>query len=257
MDMIPAIHPMYASIFQNLFFSDQVLARTNLAPIRLLRLYFGRSLPEKINELQPGLRSDFALDVSRYRRFKDACGPVLYHKQAVASAMGMILAELHYGIGVDGMDCELVLGGDGRDGLKLWILDFNQCNRWLTHGRPYGPYEETCGDFAKGDMISGARRLARRIAHCEQYYPKPHQDLYKDFRQGYKMGLDRFHYLSQLYSDDDRVERYEAACDAFLTEYERLDVEAQERKARLAKPPTRAEMEARAAASTSASHEER
>jgi len=270
MDMIPALHPMYASVFQDLFFSEQILAQSHstLPPVRLLRLYLGRTLPETISELQPGLRSDFALDVSRYRRFKEALGlGIIQNENWVASAMGQILAWLHYGIGVDGMDCELVLGGDGKDGVKLWILDFNQCSRWLTRTRPYGVYdiswgawEETAGDFANGDMVVGARRLAKRIAHCEQYYPKPHQGrLYHEFKEGYRYGLHEIVRITKSCcsydSVEEDVERYEAACEAFLTEYERLDVEAQERKARLAKPPTRAEMEARAAAH--ASHEER
>lgn len=171
--------------------------------------------------------------------------------------MGRVLSQLHWGVGVDGMDCELVLGGDEQDGLKFWILDFNQCTRWLTRAPMaiWTPERQTTGDFVNDNLCSGAKRLARRIAHCEQYYPKPHQtELYSRFKDGYEGNLHRL--FEQKGGGDDDWEEEETqpwidACDAFLAEYERLDKEAQERKARLAKPPTRAEMEAEASAAQS------
>ena len=140
------------------------------------------------------------------------------------------------------MDIELVLGGDGDHGLQCYVLDYNQCRRWLVP-QPLDHLGSGKLTATHGESLSeGAIRLARRIANCEHYYPKPSHDLYHKFKDGYELKV------SSLVGDrqwenaykseepdvafDKDAEAMIAAGDAFLAEYERVGFETVERKAR-------------------------
>jgi hypothetical protein len=155
--------------------------------------------------------------------------------------MGRILALLHFGVGIDGMDVELVLGGDGDHGIQCYILDYNQCQRWLTpHPLDHlGTGKLTINDE---DLSKGAVRLARRIGNCEHYYPKLSQKRYCDFKLGYEEtvsklvgdrtwdGANRSEEAAAAFEKD--KQGIIAAGDAFLVEYEKVGRETAERKAR-------------------------
>jgi len=246
LDLIPSVPSLVAQAYKSEFFTPD-LTRTSLdLNIRLIRLYLGRELPTHIQELQPGLRSDLALDCGRYTRLADTLCleaiATLPPLDQVASSMGSILAHLHFCVGIDGMDVELVLGGDGDHGLQCYILDYNQCQRWLVP-QPLdhlgtGRLMATDGET----LTEGAIRLARRIANCEHYYPKPHQDLYSKFKLGYELTFssligDRqwengFKTVEPDVAYNADAEAMIAAGHAFLAEYEKVGLETVARKAR-------------------------
>jgi hypothetical protein len=193
LEMIASIPPLVATTYKDVFFSQGLSDKQPYFNVRLLRLYLGRDLPSTIHELQPGLRSDLGLDVSRYTRFAKALDGIatLPPLSDVSNGMGRVLAQLHFGVGIDGMDVELVIGGDGCHGLRCWLLDFNQCERWLVP-QPLtriGTGMSTVGRYAPGSLEDGAQRLAKRISALEHYYPRPHQALYSHFKEGYLQGL--------------------------------------------------------------------
>jgi hypothetical protein len=136
LDLIPSVPSLVAQAYKAEFFSQDLARKSLDFDIRLMRLYLGRELPTHIRELQPGLRSDLALDIGRYTRLSKALRlegtETLPPLNEVAYAMGSILAHLHFCVGIDGMDIELVLGGDGDHGLQCYVLDYNQCQRWLV-----------------------------------------------------------------------------------------------------------------------------
>jgi hypothetical protein len=246
LDLIPSVPSLVAQAYKSEFFTQELARKSVDFDIRLIRLYLGRELPTHIQELQPGLRSDLALDVGRYTRLSKALSlegiATLPRLGEVASAMGSILAHLHFCVGIDGMDVELFLGGNGDDGLQCYILDYNQCQRWLV---PQPLDHLGSGKLTATDSESlseGAIRLARRIANCEHYYPKPTQILYGSFKDGYELTV------STLIGDrqwdnackseepdeafDTDAEAMMAASHAFLAEYEKVGRENSERKTR-------------------------
>jgi len=241
-EMIPSLPPRAASTYVDTFFSNELASLGTPSNTRLLRLYLGRDLPSTISQLQPGLRSDLGLDVSRYIRFSHALQGVasLPPLADVAYGMGKVLSQMHFGVGIDGMDVELVLGGDGVHGVRCWLLDFNQCERW-TIPRPLdmlGRGLATSGHYSQGDLIEGATRLATRIVALEHYYPRPHQKLYNDFRNGYLQTVESM--LANHRPREPEVgwlvdaAQISAAAEAFVARYEAKALEAQETKARLA-----------------------
>jgi hypothetical protein len=246
LDLIPSVPTLVAQAYKSEFFTQDLARKSPDFNIRLMRLYLGRELPTHIQELQPGLRSDLALDVGRYTRLSKALSlegiARLPRLGEVAFAMGSILAHLHFCVGIDGMDIELVLGGDGDHGLQCYVLDYNQCHRWLVP-QPLDHLGTGKLIATEGESLSeGAIRLARRIANCEHYYPKPSQDLYGKFKDGYELTV------SSLVGDrqwenacksvdpdeafDTDAEAMIAAGEAFLAEYEKVGRETVERKAR-------------------------
>jgi len=242
LEMIPSILPLVATTYKNLFFSSELSEREITFNLRLLRLYLGRDLPSTIHELQPGLRSDLGLDVSRYTRFARALQGIaaLPPLQEVAHGMGRVLASLHFGVGIDAMDIELVLGGDGDHGVRCWVVDYNQCERWL----PQQPLSQlgtglaAIGRYASGSLEDGARRLAKRISALEHYYPRPHQALYANFQAGYRAGvtamIDDYRPKSPTdvwVAEADSIMR---AGEAFLETYKIKSQESLEAKARIA-----------------------
>ncbi len=44
----------------------------------------------------------------------------------VATGMGEVLAKLHWAVGVDARDVELVLAGSAQHGVQCYLFDFNQ-----------------------------------------------------------------------------------------------------------------------------------
>jgi len=246
LDLIPSVPSLVAQAYKSELFSQDLARKSLDFNIRLIRLYLGRELPTQIQELQPGLRSDLALDVGRYGRLSNALSlegiARLPPIEEVAYAMGSILAHLHFCVGIDGMDIELVLGGDGDHGLQCYVLDYNQCQRWLVP-QPLDHLGSGKLSATDGETLSeGAIRLARRIANCEHYYPKPSQDLYHKFKDGYELTV------SSLIGDrqwdnayktvepdeafDTDAEAMIAAGEAFLAEYEKVGREISKRKAR-------------------------
>jgi hypothetical protein len=246
LDLIPSIPPLVTQAYKSEFFSQDLIRKSSDFNIRLIRLYLGRELPAQIQELQPGLRSDLALDVGRYTQLAEALEleglSTLPPLDQVAHGMGKILAQLHFGVGVDGMDVELVMcgGGQGDHGLQCHILDYNQCQRWLISHPLHQPglSKITINDET---LSEGAIRLARRIGNCEHYYPKPSQDLFQFFRNGYASTVSALAHdikPNHLPTQEEEsnfevvVEEVIAAGDAFLKELERVGLETAERKAR-------------------------
>lgn len=238
-ECIPSVPPLVGLAFRSEFFTSEPIRKTPTFSSRLLRFYLGRKLPVVIEELQPGLRSDLALDVLRYTRLLEALTlegiATLPPLTDVAFGMGKVLAQLHFGVGIDGMDVELVMGGDGRHGLQCYILDYNQCQRWLIR-QPFDNLDEGKLTTGEANLSEGAIQLARRIGNCEHYYPKSSQELYCSFKKGYQ------HAVTELVSVCEPGEISEvrkmnaqailAASEAFLLEYEEVGRGTVERKAR-------------------------
>jgi hypothetical protein len=246
LDLIPSVPSLVAQAYKSEFFTQDLARRSLDFNIRLMRLYLGRELPMYIRELQPGLRSDLALDVGRYTRLSKALTlegtETLPPLGQVAFAMGRILAHLHFAVGIDGMDIELVLAGDGDHGLQCYVLDYNQCQRWLV-ARPLDRLGTGKPMIMDGeDLSDGAIRLARRIANCEHYYPKPSQELYGQFREGYRISVGELIFDREndgVYRSYEAEDAFEldakaviAAGAAFLAEYEKVGRETCERKER-------------------------
>nr|XP_031863416.1 uncharacterized protein CI109_001292 [Kwoniella shandongensis]KAA5530488.1 hypothetical protein CI109_001292 [Kwoniella shandongensis] len=156
----------------------------------------GKFSPPITTHLQEGLKSDPPLDLTRYKRFseamKDDLGLDLPSLDQITTSMGHLLAQLHWSMGINARDVELVLGGDGFHGVKCHALDSNQCQRWLVPGalRAMSTTQlirsPMAGAYATDDLRSGAIRLARLIFSQELYYPRPHQrGLYEPFKVGY------------------------------------------------------------------------
>jgi hypothetical protein len=154
--------------------------------------------------------------------------------------MGQVLASLHFGVGIDGMDIELVLAGDGFGGLRCWCLDYNQCQRWLKP-QPLdklGSGQLTIGEHHDEAPQIAAGRLAKRICNWEFYYPRPHQPLYPLFKRGYHERvidlIDKSRPECPNTAWEADAQMILAAGQAFLAKYELYDQEAVERKARVA-----------------------
>jgi hypothetical protein len=128
---IPDLPAHLTSTYRRLFWRDE-LARFG-PPIRLLRLYLGRTLPGTSHHLAPGVQSEFPLDQTRYRMLDEALraegGAGLPDFSEVCRSMGEVLGKLHWEVGTNGRDIELVLGGDGSEGVQCYVLDYNQVSR--------------------------------------------------------------------------------------------------------------------------------
>ncbi|BEJ15427.1 hypothetical protein CspHIS471_0500320 [Cutaneotrichosporon sp. HIS471] len=185
---IPALPVALQQHYHRLFVSAE--AQPRAPTIRLLRLYLGMDLPEKINEFPQGFPSDLPLDCYRYAFLQEIFQhlPVV---KCIAQGMGRLLARMHWGVGIDARGVKLVLGNRivGNQLLwQCWVLDFNKCRRWLV----YRPLENlrldklTVGMYKGDDLVSGAKPLARIISGQEFYYPRPHQtQLYLAFKNAY------------------------------------------------------------------------
>jgi hypothetical protein len=238
LELIPSIPPLIGAAYCSTFFAPSLKQpQPGISP-RLLRLYLGRELPIEIQELQPGLQSDLALDVSRYGLLSEALEEIatLPRLSDVAYGMGVALCQLHWAVGVDGMDCELVLGGDGVHGVRCYILDYNQCSRWL----PKKPFKQLnlleSWDMTLEELCDGARKLARRIGHCEQYYPRPSHELYTNFKAGYTSTITE---LIDVHRPGDETSIWRSGCAAvvaasevFFEEYELVHRATLDRKDR-------------------------
>lgn len=247
LDVVPALALPYAETFLSLFVAAELHAQCG---VRLLRLYLGRDdFPAITSTLQPGLRSDFPLDIARYDRFRAAMAPTydLPEAATIASGMGALLAQMHWCAGINGRDVELVLGGFGVEAVQCYAFDFNQvgrceeveanpqCQRWLIPDALRGLDDPdaniTEGTYfnANGDLVPGAKRLAMLISGQELYYPRPHQPLYAAFKTGYLACV-----ASILDGALARIvgaaapswhTRITRASEAFCAEFERLDAE--------------------------------
>lgn len=208
MDLIWSLHPRIAKTYRDLFFAAGLKGAAG-RPIRLLRLYFGQRLRRKTEELADGLASDLPLDIDRYNRLAEALdGSCNFPSTRELSAgMGRVLATLHWGIGVDAADIELVPGGDGYNGVRPYVLDYNQCAQWCLRGpidpaaweschptpstddpaTPPQPRHRGAGSHAGCSIVESAHKLARKIGHTEFYYPRPsvNKDAYIAFRDMY------------------------------------------------------------------------
>jgi hypothetical protein len=127
MDLIPALRRDIARTYAQLFFGPEL--RAQKPPVRMLRLYFGRNdIPPVTTQLHPGLHSDFPLDIPRYRKLADtltASGTRLPRTQDISRGMGELLSRLHWGVGINARDVELVLPGADWEP-QCWVFDLNQ-----------------------------------------------------------------------------------------------------------------------------------
>jgi len=132
MDMIPSLHPLIIQEYKNLFWSEDLQISNLTVKISLSRLYFGReNLPEKHIALQDGLKSDPPLSIDRYEKLAQIVdvnyGIKFPSVEMVSEGMGGVLAKLHWGVGINARDIELVLGGLAH-GVQCYAFDFNQVN---------------------------------------------------------------------------------------------------------------------------------
>ncbi|ORY27101.1 hypothetical protein BCR39DRAFT_539259 [Naematelia encephala] len=234
MDLIPSLHPVISQRYKLLFWAEKI---RHTMSIRLLRLYFGRTnLPAVTISVQPGLKSDPPLDVSRYERLAEdleSYGIQMPTPQQVAAGMGQVLARLHWLVGINASDIELVLGGSPAHGVQLYAFDFNQCKQWLLpdalHTGSKSSARLTCDKYAEDTLSQAAKRLAILIFTQELYYPRPHQTgLYEHFKDGYMGTIEAGRDNWAAYAKE-----VQSAADCFFEEYERLDAEKQARTNRL------------------------
>ncbi|BEI85739.1 hypothetical protein CcaverHIS002_0600260 [Cutaneotrichosporon cavernicola] len=186
---VPALPVVLQQHYHRLFVSAN--AQNQAPTIRLLGLYLGMQFPEKINEFPQEFICDLPLDYYRYACLRETFQCLLPPVECIAQGMGRLLARMHWGVGIDARGVKLVLGnrfvGDELM-CQCWVLDFNQCHRWLV----YRPLEDlrldklTDGMYKDDDLVSGAKRLALIISRQEFYYPRPHQtQLYWAFKNAY------------------------------------------------------------------------
>lgn len=210
-----------------------------MPPLRLFRLYFGRgNLPAQTVASPQDLFSDPPLDLRRYNKIRDVLGDdSLPPCTDVARGMGRLLATLHWQVGVNARDAELVVGSL-RGQSHCYVLDFNQSQRWLP---PY-PMSQIdtltpTGQYANDDLSTGARRLATLIAGQELYYPRPHQEeVYAPFKEGYLNHLSSI--LEGVCKTQMAKDRVSNAAVVFFQEFEEIDERKEKRRARLRKSPS-------------------
>ena len=211
-ELIPALHPFIGERYRSLFFGKHLQSDTS--PIHLLRLYLGRQLDPTTQELKSGVQSDLPLDIDRYTRLSESLSPgiVFPTLQDIATGMGQVLATLHWSMGIDGSDIELVIGGDSLgaekgdtdhrpDRVEPYVLDYNKCARWAksfpcdpsSYDFALNPSSRefrsqlSIGHWTKCTIAEAAQKLAVRIGGLELYYPSPsvNQDLYTVFKTAY------------------------------------------------------------------------
>lgn len=262
---VPPLLDSISRAYKRLFFGPG-LAHDSLGTIQLCRLYFGRTFPPVTESLAKGLRSDLPLDIPRYLRISAA---TTRHEltwpsvEEVSRGMGSMLAVLHWGVGIDASDIELVLGGrpSGLSGLRPYVFDYNQCTRWTERHPVKLKLWTYFSDIASANIVSPAadgahlgvgnylgnslervgQRLATKLHYAEYYYPRPSANAgaYVAFRLGY---LDRITVLLDQYATPDPTRRdlvevadlmrrrITGAATAFLDEFERLDQHQAARK---------------------------
>lgn len=129
-DIIPSLSLDIVAAYQRLFIAPAALAQC--PRIRLLRLYFGREdMPALTEEFQPGLSTDLPLDSRRYDLLRSAV-TTMPTALEVSSGMGQVLARLHWAVGANARDVELVLGSRVVGGVPVaqcYVLDFNQVSK--------------------------------------------------------------------------------------------------------------------------------
>jgi hypothetical protein len=71
--------------------------------------------------------------LDQYRGLRDELAGMVKLPEAeeVCRAMGIMLARVHWGAGVNGRDSELCLAGDGKGGVRLVIFDWNMVSRFI------------------------------------------------------------------------------------------------------------------------------
>lgn len=231
-DLIPSAPLPIIQTYISLFVAPE--ARSSMPSVRLFRLYFGReNLPAQTVAFNHKLFSDPPLDLRRYHAIRDALGDDSLPPAAdVARGMGQLLATLHWQVGVNARDAELVLGSIG--GLPhCYVLDFNQSQRWL----PPNPMSQIdtlapAGQYADGNLSAGARRLATLIAGQELYYPRPHQaEVYPSFKAGYLQHLSTV--LGGVQGTQGAKDRVSSAAAAFFQEFEEIDERKEARRAKV------------------------
>ncbi|WRT64985.1 uncharacterized protein IL334_001926 [Kwoniella shivajii] len=271
-ELIPSLHPVIGEAYQGLFWSKELQEAQSqtqrrsqsqgneLEPrgnnIRLLRLYFGREdIPSKTEYLHPGIKSDPPLDISRYTllsdHLKENYDLILPSIKEVCKGMGEVLALLHWKVGINCRDIELVLGGSNTrpHDVALYAMDFNQCARWIkpnalkeindhclsgvlqsdSHDVEL-PAGLTIDDYSHNSLLEGSRRLAKLIYGQELYYPRPHQTVPDDhFKASYRITVEEV--LAEFSALSVQLqEAIRDAARAFFYEYERLDKEKMDRK---------------------------
>jgi hypothetical protein len=245
MDLIPALHPAIGQAYRHLFYDGTLKGKE--IQIRMLRLYFGRTFPAKTLELAPGeLITDPPLDEDRYRALAGLLQDVvtLPDPEDIAMGMGKLLATLHYEVGVDGSDAELVLAGDHYHSARCVVFDYNQVTYWLPRG--YLTSDSSCsitpvGRWTGCTVTDAAKRLALKIHGQEAYYPRYRHKLYPHFASAYRAATQAI--MEKHDAPSHVISIIIPASEAFLQEYERLDQAKRVTRPRL----SLAELEARAA----------
>jgi hypothetical protein len=88
--------------------------------------------------------------------------------EAVCMGMGKVIAGLHWGVGINARDVELVLGGDGDQGVRCWSFDYNQVSsgddRYTGSfpSRAIQPPPSTLGEGCHGTYAACARDTLSR-----------------------------------------------------------------------------------------------
>jgi hypothetical protein len=105
----------------------RVTGSQDMEKVRLIRLYFGRASGGSSRPVQHASDTDPPIDIVQYRALRESLGEALKLPSAedVCEAMGVMLAKLHWEVGMNGRDAELCLAGDGNGGVKLVIFDWN------------------------------------------------------------------------------------------------------------------------------------
>lgn len=246
MQLIWSLHPHIADIYRQLFFAS-CLQKAHHRPIRLLRLYLGQKLRPVTEELAEGFTSDLPLDIARYNRLVGALQgfgrfPTI---RQLAGGMGRVLATLHWGVGVDAADIELVLGGNCQHREQPYVLDYNQCARWCatsptelaawrqTNEAPDSagrdgnevPRHAGVGSHRGCTIVESARKLARKIGHTKFYYPRSSvdQEAYKAFHETYLATVSDLVVRSEIQGSEAISSVIAAGVTAFFEEYERID----------------------------------
>jgi hypothetical protein len=105
----------------------QVTGSHDMERVRLIRLYFGRAAGGSSRSVQHASDTDPPIDIVQYRALRESLGEAvkLLSAEDVCEAMGVMLAKLHWEVGINGRDAELCLAGDGKGEVKLVIFDWN------------------------------------------------------------------------------------------------------------------------------------
>lgn len=131
LDMMPFLDGRIGETYR------QVTGSHDMERVRLIRLYFGRAAGGSSRPVQHASDTDPPIDIVQYRALREGLNGAVKVPSAddVCEAMGVMLAKLHWEVGINGRDAELCLAGDGKGGVKLVIFDWNMVRLRLEEWR--------------------------------------------------------------------------------------------------------------------------